>query len=130
MPIPCRAMSQAQTLYPSVYSDCICLPGTTGQLACSPCPQGFWCPGNGVQNQCPANSMSPVNATSSTQCICIPGYMLDLTGACVPCPFNETCISGIASPCGPYSQTLAAGQTQCICVPGYYSSSSSSSAPC
>lgn len=123
-------MSQAQFPNPSVYSDCICLPGTTGQQACSPCPQGSWCPGNGVQNACPPNASSLANSSSQNQCSCLPGYMLPNSSSitsegCKLCPINETCISGIMSPCRPFSQTLTEGQTKCICVPGFYSNSTS-----
>jgi len=132
-------MSQAQYTNASLYSDCICLPGTTGQQTCSPCPQGSWCPGNGVQNPCPANSSSPANSSTQDQCTCLPGYMPNngsagngtVTAAgCKLCPVNETCLSGIASPCKPFSQTLTEGQTQCICMPGFYSNQTAASSPC
>jgi hypothetical protein len=58
--------------------------------------------------------------------VCLPGYraLANTNGSCELCPLNETCLSGIISPCRPFSQAQSLGsfsQSNCTCLPGYYS---------
>jgi hypothetical protein len=97
-------------------------------FTCEVCPSGNWCPGGGILNTCPLNSMSDPGSTSLTDCICSGmseyagpvqcqpytcgkrEYGL-LDGRCVSCPLR----SGRR-----YFSTPVRGVETCVCEVGFF----------
>ena len=131
--IPCQGFTQgAQALCSSVsscpssqflaapctaYADRICQnctalkPGSYRVLPCtlqadsqwSPCTQGFYCNGTGLQTPCPPGKTSQPWATQSSDCYCAVGTQPDeYTGQCMPINCSGTLqVCARSCPCAP-----------------------------
>ncbi len=54
--------------------------GGDGTNAASPCPAGFYCPGDGSVNRCPEGTTSASGSKDASVCSIIRGYF----GRCLP----------------------------------------------
>ena len=122
----CTADSSTVGTGQDADTDCICNAGFVGPNggACNSCPPGFYCPGGNQQVPCRLHSTSLSEASSQSQCSCIPGYYsLTDESECLKCQTNTYCPGGKAVvPCSDHSLSQAGSDSNldCSCEPGYW----------
>ena len=90
---------------------------------CTACAVGkFWTEQGCVQ--CPEHAITTSSgAVSVTECLCVPGYVFDLSGQCIACPENtyQTSLGGSCTSCAANALSSLAStlQTDCVCKPGF-----------
>jgi len=98
---------------------------STGSTACAGCGAGSYSTNGSNCFPCPAHSFTPAgisNATSLKQCLCVAGYVGDVSLAgCVACPINYYCAGGAANlsaacPAGTFTLGGAGLVSQCVCT--------------
>ena len=108
----------------TVFSDCLCMQGYTGQSTCLECLVGTYKDtlGSEVCTQCPDYSTSSIASTAITDCECNAGYTASDDGGCHPCsPGFFGLPSSTCHPCPVNMDSAAASDsiTDCICNAGY-----------
>ena len=99
---------------------------STGSTTCLGCGSGSYTTNGTNCTACPAKTFTAAgvsNATSIKQCLCIGGYVGDITlaGGCASCPINYYCAGGAvnlsaACPTGTFTSGGASAVSQCSCT--------------
>ena len=105
----------AGQVWSSSQLSCVCAPGyyevaaaSLQTLECVQCMTvlnvGYYCPGNGTRFACPTGMISPLGASSASQCTCQPGQYYSYsnsgggatfgTSSCITCPRGSWCPNG------------------------------------
>eukprot|EP00960_Hanusia_phi_P062515 765174-Hanusia_phi.AAC.1 len=104
----------------------------------------YICPNNTHQDaigniptcqQCDDNSISDPGSTSINDCLCKPGYGVDINGQCIACPisyYKEGYNRNPCLNCPPYSITFQDTSLlfNCKCIAGYYGPDGGPCIPC
>ena len=96
---------------------------------CSTCPKGFYCSGDGLATPCQSNATTLITATSSTDCVCNPGYFYSVSGnvaVCRPCnrkSYKPNVGNGdcpLTCPANADSELASIALADCFCEPQFY----------
>ena len=105
-------------------TDCECNAGFFGPAGgpCEVCPEGSYCPGLGVREECRQHSHSKKQSDSHHDCKCTPGYVgVESGAACLKCPVDKYCGGDLdINSCSNHSFSRAGSSVieSCICDPG------------
>ena len=108
---------------------------------CTTCPEGSYCPGDGLAMACPSNSTTTTQRNARTDCICKPGYFEVTRFArdgsqyteCQPCArksYKPNLGNGecpLKCPANADSELGAITLADCFCEPTFYASIDSNS---
>ena len=123
----CPANSNSTIASKSV-EDCICDVGFfrdvgvgAGAFSCAQCTAGFFCPGQGLKQECTEHSLSTAGSTSQDQCTCI-SSKYKLADMCFDCPPDFFCPGDNAKHACPDNSEARGTSTSlsdCVCDGGF-----------
>lgn len=123
----CPANSNSTIASKSV-EDCICDVGFfrdvgvgAGAFSCAQCTAGFFCPGQGLKQECTEHSLSTAGSTSQDQCTCI-SSKYKLADMCFDCPPDFFCPGDNAKHACPDNSEARGNSTSlsdCVCDGGF-----------
>jgi hypothetical protein len=123
--VSCPPDSTTVSIASTDISNCLCMPGyeqdNVTLYTCKTCSPNFYCLGQNQTIACHANSTSVAGSTSSSACICNPGFYLSSLANCANCPPNSFCFDNLQYTCPSNSESAAnsADESACVCNAGY-----------